>query len=94
MPTLYRLWSAVVAHQIMKDAHNILPEAIIGFVKGRSGLKAMHKLAWHIEQTKFHNRHASGLTLDLTKAFNQFPRVPVIVILQRMEYHRNSLITG
>ena len=84
MPTLYRLWSAVVAHQIMKDAHHILPEAIIGFVKGRSGLKAMHKLAWHIEQTKFHNRHASGLTLDLTKAFNQFPRVPVIMILQRM----------
>ncbi len=46
MPTIYRVWSAVVAHQIMKDAHNILPEGIVGFVKGRSGLRAMHKLAY------------------------------------------------
>lgn len=84
MPTLYRVWSAVVAHQIMKDAHTILPEGIVGFVKGRSGLHAMHKLAWHIEKTRFRQQHASGLTLDLTKAFNQFPRVPVMMILQAM----------
>ena len=84
MPTIYRLWSAVVAHQIMSQAHHVLPEGIVGFVKGRSGLKAMHKLSWHIENTRYHNNHASGLTLDLTKAFNQFPRVPVTMILEHM----------
>ena len=84
MPTLYRVWSAVVAHQIMQEAHHILPEGIVGFVKGRSGLQSMHKLAWHIEKTRFLQQHASGLTLDLTKAFNQFPRVPVTMILSHM----------
>ena len=43
MPTLYRVWSAVVAHQTMKEAHNILPEGIVGFVKGRSGLHGISR---------------------------------------------------
>ena len=94
MPALYRVWSAVVAHQIIKDAHTILPEGIVGFVKGRSGLHAMHKLAWHIEKTRFRQQHASGLTLDLTKAFNQFPRVPVMMILQAMGYPQNIWSIG
>ena len=91
MPTIYRLWSAVVAHQIMRQAHTILPPGIVGFVKGRSGLQAMHQLAWHIENTRYHNNHASGLTLDLTKAFNQFPRVPVTMILEHMGVPRQYL---
>ena len=84
LPTLYRLWSAVMAHQIMQSITAVLPTGMIGFVKGKSGHTGMYQLAWQIEQAHYAGSPLSGLTLDLTKAFNQFPRVPVMMILQSM----------
>ena len=84
LPTLYRLWSAVVAHQIMQKAAQVLPTGMIGFVKGRSGHTGMYQLAWQLEEAHYSGYPLSGLTLDLTKAFNQFPRIPVLMILQAM----------
>ena len=84
LPTLYRLWSAVVSQQIMEKAASVLPPGMIGFVKGRSGHTGMYQLAWQLEQAHFLGHPLSGLTLDLTKAFNQFPRIPVLMILQSM----------
>ena len=84
LPTLYRLWSAVMAHQIMQSITAVLPTGMIGFVKGKSGHTGMYQRAWQIEQAHYAGSPLSGLTLDLTKAFNQFPRVPVMMILQSM----------
>lgn len=84
LPTLYRLWSAVVAQQIMQCMTRVLPQGMIGFIKGKSGHKGMYDLAWQIEQAHYSEQTLSGLTLDLTKAFNQFPRIPVMLILQSM----------
>ena len=80
LPTLYRLWSAVMAHQLVQSLTAVLPQGMIGFVKGRSGHTGMYQLAWQIEQAHYPGSPLSGLTLDLTKAFNQFPRVPVMIL--------------
>ena len=91
LPTLYRLWSAVAAHQIMKQATGVLPDGMIGFVKGKSGFQGMYSLAWQIELAHHSHEPLSGLTLDLTKAFNQFPRIPVMMILKKMGIPPNIL---
>ena len=44
----------------------------------------MYDLCWKIEAAHHQKLTLAGLTLDLTKAFNQFPRVPVKMLLIRM----------
>ena len=84
LPSLYRLWTAAIAHIALEKSSNVLPTSIIGFVKKRSSLKSMYHLAFLLEQAHTTGSNLAGLTLDLSKCFNRFPRVPICLILQQM----------
>ena len=61
-----------------------MPIEITGFIKGRGGIDSMYALARDIEEA--HKKHGglSGLTLDLTKAFNQFPRTKTSCLMKAL----------
>ena len=82
LPSVYRLWTTVFSQVAMKEAHNRLPRELTGLIKGRGGPDSMYDLAIAIEKSHNEGQALSGLTLDLTKAFNQFPREKVASILK------------
>ena len=89
LPTLYRVWSAVVTKVMLAQADEKLDEALIGFVQNRSGHRGMYDLSWKLEWSHHQRQRLAGLTLDLTKAFNQFPRIPVKMILLQLGLPEN-----
>ena len=82
LPSIYRYWTAVFSHVAMKDAHNRLPLELTGLIKGRGGPDSMYDLSIAIENSHRTGHALSGLTLDLTKAFNQFPRDKIRAIVE------------
>ena len=84
LPTLYRLWTAVHTRVIMSQAPFNLPVELTGLVKRRGGIDSMYDLAWLIEKSHSSQIPLGGLTLDLTKAFNQFPRCYTKIVLKHM----------
>ena len=84
LPTLYRVWSAVITKVMMQNAETKLDEALVGFVQRRSGLRSMYDLCWKIEKAHHDKICLAGLTLDLTKAFNQFPRQPIKLWMEKL----------
>ena len=84
LPTLFRLWTAHFSRLTLEKAHKTLPTELTGFVKGRGGSESMYSLAWDIEQAHAKKQNLAGITLDLTKAFNQFPRKKTAILMKRM----------
>ena len=75
----------------MKQAPHNLPEEITGLVKRRGGVDSMYDLAWLIEKSHHDQIPLGGLILDLTKAFNQFPRHYTKAVLEQMGVPQNFL---
>lgn len=84
LPTLFRLWTANFSRLTLANAHNTLPAELTGFVKGRGGSESMYSLAWDIEQAHATKINLAGITLDLSKAFNQFPRKKTAALMKHM----------
>ena len=84
LPTLFRLWTATFSRMALKFADSTMPAEITGFIKGRGGTDSMYSLARDIEEAHRSKAGLSGLSLDLTKAFNQFPRAKTAVLMKKM----------
>ena len=84
LPSIFRLWTATFSRLALQAADNNMPAEITGFIKGRGGIDSMYCLARDIEEAHNKKIGLSGLTLDLTKAFNQFPRSKTALLLKKL----------
>ena len=84
LPTIFRLWTATFSRMVLSAASSTMPIEITGFIKGRGGIDSMYSLAREIEEAHRSKTGLSGLTLDLTKAFNQFPRAKTSMLMKAM----------
>ena len=84
LPSLFRLWTATFSRLALRTATDTMPSEITGFIKGRGGTDSMYSLARDIEEAHRSKSGLSGLTLDLTKAFNQFPRLKTSILMKAM----------
>ena len=85
---LYRLWSRVVTRQILQNWTDKLPVSITGFLPGRSPGKLLYELQFRLEsiyQGKS-SQQLGGVTLDLVKAFNLLPRIPMLSCLTSVRH--------
>lgn len=84
LPSIFRLWTATFSRMALKSASRTMPPEITGFIKERGGIDSMYSLARDIEDAHRSKSNLSGLTLDLTKAFNQFPRSKTSILMKAM----------
>ena len=85
LPLLYRLWGKVITSQILQAWNISFPQAITGFLPGRSPTNFQYGLQLHLESLskKLTDRYLSGLTLDILKAFNCLPRFPTKILVEK-----------
>ena len=74
LPTLYRLWSKVMARKVFAAILPVLPTDLYGSVPGRSTLDAAWELQSTLEEAMHIQDPVVGVTLDLSKAYNTLPR--------------------
>ena len=89
---LYRTWSSVHARHWLKH----LDEALDPFVMGnRTGCRSSHVWRYMLDQVEWSqlsDGHVSGLTLDLSKAFNTLPRFPTFAAAKIMGVRHSTLV--
>lgn len=86
LPLLYRLWGKMTTSQVLKNWSGSFPQAINGFLPGRSPTNFQYGLQIHLEAIakKLTNQYLSGLTLDIIKAFNCLPRKPTAMLVRKL----------
>ena len=78
----YRTWGSIRAKQILRHLCEQAPVECTGNLPGRSAMQIWHGVQTEIELATHTGRPLSGTVIDLIKAFNLLPRVPILILMQ------------
>ena len=81
---LYRVWSSVLARQILQQWAPHFPCAISGSMPQRSCRDVSYRQQWHIEASLLTSSPCLGLSVDIIKCFNQIGWAPAGAILRHL----------
>ena len=73
----YRLWASTAARGILRHWGTWFPAEIFGCLPGRSSRDLSVHLELRVEQALMEGRDLAGFSIDLVKAFNNIPRLPM-----------------
>ena len=82
LPVPYRTWSSIRAKSLLQHLSQIAPQSCTGNLPGRQASQVWYHILCDIEKSQLAQGSMSGAVLDLIKAFNLIPRIPVFKILQ------------
>lgn len=80
----YRVWSSIRATQALRHLEPIVPHTCTGNVPGRSAGQQWLGILDEMETATTMGFSLSGAVLDLVKAFNTLPRLPLLRVLQHL----------
>lgn len=81
---LFRTWAKVSAHRLLMNWARVIPSNVAGALPGRSSTTLTLKSALHIEHSLQIHSALGGFSLDISKCFNGFGRLPIQMLLQRL----------
>ena len=84
LPSLYRLWAKCVALKIMKAILPHLPHGLCGSVPGKSSLDLAWLLQSAIEESLVTKTPLTGVSIDLSKAYNLISRDGLQLVAHRL----------
>ena len=87
----YRTWSSIRARQILEHLAPHAPATCLANLPGKSANQVWHKLMVDIELGQAQGSHHSGGVVDLVKAYNMLPRIPVLHVMRRLGVHDSIL---
>ena len=74
---VYRILASIRSRQMLQHLSRLLDSDVVGNMPGRSTASVWFLLQRSIERAHLYKNHTTGLVIDLVKAFNLLPRVPV-----------------
>ena len=80
----YRTWGSIRAKQLLKHLETIAPMTCAGNLPGRQASQVWMGILVEIETSWTQGTPVSGAVVDLVKAFNLLPRIPVLEILDHL----------
>ena len=80
----YRVWSSVRAKQLLQHLRQIAPETCMGNLPQKSAGHVWAGVQKTIELAQHHMGNMSGAVIDLIKAFNLLPRLPVLEVITHL----------
>ena len=79
---VYRIWSSAESRYWLSKLEAALDPLLLGNRPGRRATDAWRFVLDTLEEARINGEVASGLILDLEKAFNTLPRVPALMAVQ------------
>lgn len=80
----YRVWSSVRSKQLLRHLRQIAPETCMGNLPQKSASHVWAGVQKTIELAQHHMGDMSGAVIDLVKAFNLLPRLPVLEVITHL----------
>ena len=78
LASAYRVWSTIRGRQLLRFLENFVTEDMYGSIKGRSAISMWYSLQLQLEQGMIDQESQVGAILDVVKAFNCLPRMPLL----------------
>ena len=78
LPAAYRVWSTIRGRQLLRFLENFVTNDMFGSIKGRSAVTMWYNLQLQLEQSMIDEENKVGAILDVVKAFNCLPRMPLL----------------
>ena len=91
LPIAYRVWGSIRAKQILRHLQPLVPETCAGNVPGRQAADIWYHILTAIELAQYSQTSMTGGVLDLEKAFNMLPRMPILEFLKILQVHPKIL---
>jgi len=88
---LYRVWSSERARESLKALAPVLPHSVQGGVPCRQAKTIWYELATALEQAYLQGTGLHGLLMDIQKAFNNLPRLPLWRALSLLDFPKGPL---
>ena len=88
---LYRVWSSERARESLKALAPVLPQSVQGGVPCRQVKTIWYELATALEQAYLQGTGLHGLLMDIQKAFNNLPRLPLWHALSLLDFPKGPL---
>ena len=88
---VYRCWATIRAKQILVHLSSQSPSLVCGNVPGRSTTDLWYDVQLSIEQSSLEGNAIAGCVLDIVKAFNHLPRIPIQHALAKLGVHPKIL---
>ncbi|CAL1144770.1 unnamed protein product, partial [Cladocopium goreaui] len=82
LPVIFRTWSSIRARQILAHLQPFAPPTCAGSVPGRQAADIWYHIMANIEVAQFAKADLAGGVVDLEKAFNMLPRIPVLEFMR------------
>lgn len=82
LPVAFRTWSSIRARQILTHLQPYAPPTCAGSVPGRQAADIWYHIMAQIEVAQYAQMDLTGGVVDLEKAFNMLPRVPILEFMR------------
>ena len=80
----YRIWGSIRARELLRHLEKLAPTTCTGNIPGRQASNVWMGILVDIETSWTQGIPVSGAVIDLVKAFNLLPRLPVLEILDHL----------
>ncbi len=81
---IYRVWSSLRARECLRWLLQFIPTDLIGSCPNRQAGDLWYTVASIVESGNHFDERCCGALADLSKCFNNIPRIPVFVIAKRL----------
>ena len=88
---LYRAWSTHRAKCALKSLGEIMPSSVRGGIPARQAKSVWFEVAQLVELAQTTNTNMYGLAIDICRAFNSIPRLPIWAALTKMNFPTSIL---
>lgn len=92
-PLLYRAWSSFRAKQALKVLATVVPNSVRGGLPSRQSKTIWYEVSQLIESAHHSGTALAGVVLDIRRAFNALPRIPLWEMLQLLSFPPKVLKT-
>ena len=92
-PLLYRAWSSFRAKQALKVLATVVPNSVRGGLPSRQSKTIWYEVSQLLESAHHSGTALAGVVLDIRRAFNALPRIPLWEMLQLLDFPPNVLKT-
>ena len=91
-PIIYRMWSTCRAADSLSSVLPFLPKSVAGGVPGRQAKSVWIEVAQIIENAYLQDDPLQGMVLDICRAFNGLPRLPIWHFLKVLSFPADILM--
>ena len=75
---IYRVWSSCRSRQCLRHLGSLQVAGVYGNVPGKAAAAVWYRVQLAVETSRLLGGETSGVVLDLVKAYNHLPRLPVL----------------